>query len=34
MSGTDKAVGMANEAAGKVKRGVGKAAGSEKLQSD
>jgi uncharacterized protein YjbJ (UPF0337 family) len=33
MSGnTDKAAGMANEAAGKVKQGVGKAVGSEKLQ--
>jgi uncharacterized protein YjbJ (UPF0337 family) len=33
MSGnTDKAAGIANEAAGKVKQGVGKAIGSEKLQ--
>jgi uncharacterized protein YjbJ (UPF0337 family) len=31
MSGnTDKAAGMANEAAGKVKQGVGKAVGSDK----
>jgi uncharacterized protein YjbJ (UPF0337 family) len=35
MSGnTDKAVGMANEAAGKIKQGVGKAVGSDKLQGD
>ena len=31
MSGnTDKAAGMANEAAGKLKQGVGKAVGSDK----
>jgi uncharacterized protein YjbJ (UPF0337 family) len=35
MSGnTDKATGMANEAASKVKQGVGKAVGSDKLQSE
>jgi uncharacterized protein YjbJ (UPF0337 family) len=35
MSGnTDKAAGMANEAAGKIKQGVGKAVGSEKLQGE
>jgi uncharacterized protein YjbJ (UPF0337 family) len=35
MSGsTDKAAGMANEAAGKTKQGVGKAVGSDKLQPD
>jgi uncharacterized protein YjbJ (UPF0337 family) len=35
MSGnTDKAAGMANEAAGKVKQGIGKAVGSEKLQGE
>ena len=35
MSGnTDKAAGMANEAAGKIKQGVGKAVGSDKLQSE
>jgi uncharacterized protein YjbJ (UPF0337 family) len=35
MSGnTDKAAGMANEAAGKVKQGVGKAVGSEKLRDE
>ena len=35
MSGsTDKAAGMANEAAGKVKQGVGKAVGSDKLQAE
>jgi hypothetical protein len=34
MSGnTDKATGMTNEAAGKVKQGVGKAVGSEKLRA-
>jgi uncharacterized protein YjbJ (UPF0337 family) len=33
MSGnTDKAAGIANETAGKIKQGVGKAIGSEKLQ--
>lgn len=33
MSGnTDKAAGMANEVVGKIKQGVGKAVGSEKLQ--
>jgi uncharacterized protein YjbJ (UPF0337 family) len=33
MSGnTDKASGMANEAAGKIKQRVGKAVGSDKLQ--
>jgi uncharacterized protein YjbJ (UPF0337 family) len=31
---TDKAAGMANEAAGKVKQGIGKAVGSEKLQGE
>ena len=31
---TDKAAGMANEAAGKIKQGVGKAVGSEKLQGE
>jgi uncharacterized protein YjbJ (UPF0337 family) len=35
MSGnTDKAAGIANEAAGKIKQGVGKAVGSEKLQRE
>jgi len=35
MSGnTDKAAGMANEAAGQIKQGVGKAVGSEKLQGE
>ena len=35
MSGnTDKAAGLANKAAGKIKQGVGKAVGSEKLQGD
>jgi uncharacterized protein YjbJ (UPF0337 family) len=35
MSGsTDKAAGMANEAAGKIKQGVGKAVGSEKLHGE
>lgn len=35
MSGnTDKAAEMANEAAGKVKQGVGKAVGSERLQGE
>ena len=35
MSGnTDKAGGMANEAAGKIKQGVGKAVGSDKLQGE
>ena len=35
MSGnTDKAAGIANEAAGKVKQGVGKAVGSDKMQSE
>jgi len=33
MSGnTDKAAGIANETAGKIKQGVGKAVGSDKLQ--
>ena len=35
MSGnTDKAAGMANEDAGKIKQGVGKAVGSDKMQSE
>ena len=35
MSGnTDKAAGIANEAAGKIKQGVGKAVGSDKLQGE
>lgn len=35
MSGnTDKAVGIANEGAGKIKQGVGKAVGSDKLQGE
>ena len=35
MSGnTDKAAGMANEAVGKIKQGVGKAVGSDKLESE
>ena len=35
MSGnTDKAAGMANEAAGKIKQGVGKATGSEASRSE
>jgi uncharacterized protein YjbJ (UPF0337 family) len=35
MSGnTDKAAGIANEAAGRIKQGVGKAVGSDKLQSE
>ena len=35
MSGTtDKAAGLANEAAGKIKQGVGKAVGSDKLQGE
>ncbi|WPP03456.1 CsbD family protein [Methylocella tundrae] len=35
MSGTkDKIAGLANEAAGHVKQGVGKAIGSEKLQAE
>jgi uncharacterized protein YjbJ (UPF0337 family) len=33
-SSTDKAAGIANEVAGKVKQGVGKLVGSEKLQTD
>lgn len=33
-SATDKAAGMAYEAAGKVKQGVGKAVGAEKLQGE
>jgi uncharacterized protein YjbJ (UPF0337 family) len=33
-STTDKIKGAANEAAGKVKQGVGKATGSEKLQAE
>jgi uncharacterized protein YjbJ (UPF0337 family) len=33
-STTDKAKGYANEAAGKVKQGVGRAVGSDKLQGD
>jgi uncharacterized protein YjbJ (UPF0337 family) len=32
-SSTDKAKGYANEAAGKVKQGVGKAVGSDKLEA-
>ena len=33
MSGnSDKAAGMANEAGGKIKQGIGKAVGSDKLQ--
>jgi uncharacterized protein YjbJ (UPF0337 family) len=35
MSGnTDKVSGMANEAAGKIKQGVGKAVGSDKLRGE
>ncbi len=35
MSGnTDKAAGIANEAAGKIKQGVGRAVGSDKLQGE
>jgi uncharacterized protein YjbJ (UPF0337 family) len=35
MSGnTDKATGIANEAAGKIKQGIGKAVGSDKLLSE
>jgi uncharacterized protein YjbJ (UPF0337 family) len=35
MSGnTDKAAGMANKAGGKIKQGVGKAVGSDKLQGE
>ena len=30
----DKVTGMANEAAGNVKQGVGKAVGSEKMQAE
>jgi uncharacterized protein YjbJ (UPF0337 family) len=30
----DKITGMANEAAGNIKQGVGKVVGSEKLQAD
>ena len=33
-STTDKIKGLANEAAGHVKQGVGKAVGSEKLQAE
>jgi len=33
-STTDKIKGMANEAAGNVKQGVGKAVGSEKMQAE
>ena len=33
-STTDKAKGYANEAAGKVKQGVGRAVGSDKLQGE
>ncbi|QAY95834.1 CsbD family protein [Methylovirgula ligni] len=33
-SSTDKIKGVANEVAGEVKRGVGKAVGSEKLQAE
>ncbi|MBN9434739.1 MAG: CsbD family protein [Bosea sp.] len=33
-STTDKVKGMANEAAGNVKQGVGKAVGSEKMQAE
>ena len=31
---TDKAKGLANEAAGNVKQGVGKAVGSEKMEAE
>lgn len=31
---TDKAKGLANEAAGKVKQGIGSATGSERLQAE
>ncbi len=31
---TDKATGLANEAAGNVKQGVGKAVGSDKMQAE
>ena len=35
MSATsDKAAGMANEAAGNIKQGLGKAVGSEKMQAE
>ena len=33
-STTDKAKGVANEALGKVKQGVGKAVGSDKLEAE
>jgi uncharacterized protein YjbJ (UPF0337 family) len=33
-SATDKIKGMANEAAGKIKQGVGKIVGSEKLKAE
>ena len=33
-STTDKAAGLANEAAGNIKQGVGKAVGSDKLQAE
>ena len=33
-SATDKAKGLANEAAGNIKQGVGKAVGSEKMQAE
>lgn len=31
---TDKAKGLANEAAGKIKQGIGNATGSERLQGE
>ena len=31
---TDKAKGLANEAAGNIKQGVGKAVGSDKMQAE
>jgi uncharacterized protein YjbJ (UPF0337 family) len=35
MSGTsDKAAGLANEAMGKIKKGIGGAVGSDKMQAD
>ena len=33
-SGTDKTKGLANEGAGKLKQGVGKAVGSDQLQDE
>ncbi len=33
-STTDKAAGLANQAAGNIKQGVGKAVGSDKLQAE